>query len=235
VQKAALIPTRPGPLTLPEVRVDWWDTTAGVLRSARLPAQTVEVLPAAAAAAATPTPSAAPSDTPAAAATAPLPAALSPAPRPPQSPEPWRWISLFLLAGWGATVALWWREHRRNHPASTALTADTAVSLRVARAQLVQACRADDPSAARAALLAWAAAAWPARPPHSLPELARRLSEEPAREAVLALDRALYGDGRARWDGAELQRALHAILGSAARPRRSGPSREPLPQLYPQS
>jgi len=44
-QAAVIIPTRAGRLTLPEVRVDWWDVDAEQPRTAVLPARTVEVLP----------------------------------------------------------------------------------------------------------------------------------------------------------------------------------------------
>jgi len=64
-QTAVLIPTRPGKLVLPEIRVDWWDVGAEQARTAVLPEHTVEVLPGTGAfdqgaAQAAPVPSAAP-------------------------------------------------------------------------------------------------------------------------------------------------------------------------------
>ena len=46
-QSIALVPSREGELLLPEVRLPWWDSNAGEWREARLPAQRIQVLPAA--------------------------------------------------------------------------------------------------------------------------------------------------------------------------------------------
>ncbi|MGA7982058.1 MAG: BatD family protein, partial [Chromatiaceae bacterium] len=46
VIKLALVPTAPGKLTLPEVRLPWWDTQTNQERVAVLPARTLDVLPA---------------------------------------------------------------------------------------------------------------------------------------------------------------------------------------------
>ncbi|MEM9058139.1 MAG: BatD family protein, partial [Pseudomonadota bacterium] len=44
-EQVAMLPTQPGPFTLPAVEVKWWDTEAGLTRVARLPERVVEVLP----------------------------------------------------------------------------------------------------------------------------------------------------------------------------------------------
>jgi len=41
----AVVPEQPGPLVLPEIRLDWWDTVADKQRTAVLPAHKVKVLP----------------------------------------------------------------------------------------------------------------------------------------------------------------------------------------------
>ena len=44
-ERYSLVPTQPGILTLPDVRVAWWDTENEQLREARLAAREIEVLP----------------------------------------------------------------------------------------------------------------------------------------------------------------------------------------------
>ena len=75
--------------------------------------------------------------------------------------------------------------------------------------QLDQACRARDPAAAEHALLAWALATWPQRPPRSLGALARRL-DAGAAAAVRRLESSRYGNAAGDWSGQGLVEALRA-------------------------
>lgn len=45
IESMAIVPTQAGKLTLPEIRVQWWDTAADQRREAVLPGKTFEVLP----------------------------------------------------------------------------------------------------------------------------------------------------------------------------------------------
>lgn len=91
------------------------------------------------------------------------------------------------------------------------------------------ACRRDDAAAAQQALLQWALARWPDAVPRTLGEIAARMDDARAANAIMALDRHLYGPApRAAWDG-------RALLGSLAawRPVVRRTSRAALPPLYP--
>ncbi|GAA5219126.1 BatD family protein [Corallincola platygyrae] len=44
VESVALIPTQPGSLTFPALKIQWWDTKAEVMRIAELPARTIDVV-----------------------------------------------------------------------------------------------------------------------------------------------------------------------------------------------
>lgn len=130
---------------------------------------------------------------------------------------PWSWLPVFgLLAlagigvhavrrGWPTGIARWWR--------------------------LRAACRANDPAAARRALLDWAARRWPEAIPVGLWQLRRRVVT-PALLAELArLDAALYASPSIRWHGDGLWRALRAE--NRAWPRRPSAAAAPLAPLYP--
>ena len=245
--KVALIPTASGTLTLPALQIPWWDTATQQARTATLPARTIQVLPGAAGAGqpATATPIA--RNTPAASA--------SPSQATPVSPSPadvvaagnpqawwqtayWPWIAAAAVAGWLATLILWLRA-RRGHkvavaPGNTVNDISPRQASAQARTRLRQACQANDPGAARRALLDWAAAHWPDAAPRGLSALAGHFADAQAREAVTALDRALYDDAEHRdWNGKAAWPALERALEVAASTDGKQKS-DVLPDLYPQ-
>jgi hypothetical protein len=260
ILKSAWVPSQAGPLTLPEVRLAWWDTRTGKPQIARLPARTVEVSPAAAGVAASP-PLTAPStgpvgktlQTPETAAAAPprldsesggdtskLAALGERAMRSfGLSAGYWPWIALVLALAWLFSTLLWLRARARGHgeavagagePAGAARLPDSAEAL----AAVKKACRANDARSARQALLDWAAARWPETPPARFDTLAQRLSGDAA-EALRELDRVLYAGARDAWDGAAAWRRLEPSLRRDSRaPARAAREAE-LPPLYPQS
>lgn len=226
---AAYVPTQAGDLSLPGIRIAWWDLANGRPAVATLPAQRISVLPA----------------LPGSAVTAPTvaPAGVRGETPPEDTGQaaaggagPWPWLALLFGLGWAASAVLYWQRGRRGpRGPQTAVPAAAPVARRPAPAQAVaelrRACRADDAQAARQALLDWAAARWPNEPPRNLEELAARLA--PAAGAQLqAIDRALYGGGDGSWDGGAAWAGLQSMLAAAAG---AGP-RTPdtvLPALYP--
>lgn len=239
VLKAAYVPTRAGQLTLPEIRIDWWDTTSGRPAVARLPAQVLQVLPA---------PGGGTVQSGPAAPGSPLPAPASRADAVSDNRaaatgggsstgfNPWPWLALLLGLGWALSVVLWLRSRRRR-PAPTAAQQPAPPPAQPAAgprplAALEQACLAADPHGARSALLAWAAVQWPDDPPRRLELLAARLP--PAAAAVLAeIDRCLYAEGCARWDGGAAWQLIAPILRQTAAPGRQAQRAAALPALYP--
>jgi hypothetical protein len=101
-EKLALVPTRPGTLRLPEIKIDWWDLDDERWHQARLPALDVEVLPATNQPAVTATPPAVPQQEP-------LPQEDKPRVEVPTLPTPeeqgfWPWLSIALGGGWLLTL-----------------------------------------------------------------------------------------------------------------------------------
>jgi hypothetical protein len=263
--KLALVPTRAGALTLPEIRLPWWDTKADQARVATIPARTLQVESApAGSAAARPAESQAASprvepqlQAPSAAApetahSAPPAAAGSAAPPSPPSwlphwpprlgdllgeAGPWPPIALVLGLGWLITLGWLIRErHRlRGAPAAQprgAVAERRGESQRAAAAALRRACADSDPRAARAALLAWGRSRWNGAGPKGLGELAERLGDGTAREALADLDRAVYAQGGLAWDGPAAWQRLKPLIDAQAQGR-EGRATPPLPELYP--
>ena len=218
-QRIALVPASKGRYTLPEIRIDWWDTERNAPRQATLPARLVEVAAGAREARAPARGDNGSLVEPAAA-------------RAPQQPLPlWQGISALLLGLWLITLIAWRRARVRPSTAGAAAGNAAAADERPP-ATLRHACLTGDARAARTALLEWAADSWPEQPPLCLMGLARRLADAELQSELAVLDRALYAPDEAPWRGEPLwQRARKGLR----RPAPVGPrKRDDLPVLYPQ-
>jgi hypothetical protein len=240
-QSIAYVPSQAGTLTLPEIRVDWWDTVNHKQQTALLPSWEIQVAPGAGGTATTAAPPPADPVKPAQ-----MTGSGSDAPEH-DTPAPWRarlnsyWP--WLTAGAGGVLAVGllvgWLLHRKE-PAGRSVVAEpapaggrpvTAPAPRTAEARqsLERACAANDAHAAGRALLAWAAATWPEAPPRSLGALGQRL--EAGTTEIQALEQALYAPDHKVWEG----RALWEALQPGLREKAAGPSSagDALLPLYP--
>ena len=258
--KLALVPTRAGPLTLPEIRLHWWDTVEDRQRVSVIPARVLEVEPAAGTVAASepnPNPVVAESahrqDAGALSATGAESSEATSTPDAGSAPTEdvpasggqvglWPWLSLALGLGWLVTLGwMLWQRHQRIAPAAGRLDRAQAAargqSIRSALNALRRACAQGDPQAARVALLHWGRARWPERPPLGLGALAERLGGGEATSVLGALDRAIYasaqGEKPGRWDGNAVWARIEPLL-KADEPASRLPGAAILPPLYPQ-
>ena len=97
------------------------------------------------------------------------------------------------------------------------------------RAAFRAACKANDAHAARAHLLAWAAALWGATPA-GINAIAARIGDPTVAESLRDLDRACYAGGA--WQGYPLATALTEL---PARLDKTSHQRDGLAPLYPSS
>ncbi len=200
----AIVPTRPGKLVLPEIRVHWWDTRENRERDTVLPRWELKVLPGVKGQA----PSAPP---PSAAATPTSNAKNPPSGAAPESlgkgdEEPaswWPWLAALGALLVALAIARWARK-RHGGESGAPVEAPSAVprgALGAARRALREACGRGDSREVARAILALARAQWPERPPLDLRALARRVPGQAAR--LERLDRALFSGGSL--DAAELK------------------------------
>ena len=222
IERVALVPSRPGPFTLPEIRLRWWDVEAEREREVVVPSRTIQVLPAEGAA-----------DTVAPPPPQPAPVASAATPPVPSGDDPrWRWLAMIFGGLWVVTMAgWWWRSRGREETPRPKATpqAPPEQGLSEARRWLKKACGAGDPEQTRAAALAWGAARWPRRPPLSLGELAGRIDDESAAEALRGLDRFLYHPDEGTWDGGRCWERLVPVLDGQ---RKRGEKGGVIPPLY---
>ncbi len=226
-QKLALVPTSPGTLLLPEIKVDWWDLQNERWRQAVLPAIELEVLPAT---------------------NQPVFAAVPPAvqlndsktteeqhmtaPDAPVTVDPgfWPWLSLVLGSGWLLTLLLLIKGKLASRRKEKGQGQEEVMpSLKEAHRELQQAIKSGDQAHVRSALLNWGAALFPDNRPGNLDELAV-LCGESLKLQLEAFSRSLYSRTVKPWDAHELILAVQQVE------REMGGVRdvEQLPPLYPQ-
>jgi hypothetical protein len=215
MEKQTLIINTNGAVTLPEIRIPWWNTRSDRLEEAVIAAHTLQVEGGIAAA---PGPQTAPAAS-GEAVQPPPPAAQTPSPPISRS---WRNLAVVLALGWATTALLWWRTHHRARNAGRADAGGNAAASDAALFvdQVIAGARRNDAAATRKALLRWAMTQQIAPP--TLDAIARR-------HPVLApwldeLDRCLYAGTATAWTGgqfaesfAELCRSSGVVRGSASR------------------
>ncbi len=213
-QNIALIADQPGRFNLPALQLRWWDTAHNVAQEVTVPARTLTVLPAAAAATATAR----------AASTATGAASASRL----GLQDPWRWASVAFALAWLATLGGWYVSRRRAAavPRGVPQTRNDARGASRARARFLEACRANEPRAARRHLLAWADAQWPGSPPSGLNGMAKASGDSELGRLLRELDRACYAGGT--WQGEPLARALPELPAPAREGARRSTQLEPL-------
>lgn len=224
--KWAIVPSQEGKLTLPEIRVPWWNTRSGQMKTAVLPARVLNVL----AVANGSVPAAAPQTNPATAAESTQVSQADANGEGGSGPQPWRYVSVALALLWLLTVWLWVRDRRRHHAASPLPTQPIKHQSRaVARTLLQQACKRADLAATRDAVLTLAASRWPQDPPRTLAATAAHV-DGVARDALLDLEARLYGNPSGSWNAQTFLKAIGPIL---ERPRRRAraASADPLADL----
>lgn len=220
-QKTAIIPAAEGSLQLPQVELPWWNTETDSLELAILPATTIIAT--------------------AAVPQAPLDSGIeaTPVTSPPAQPQTaapvnvrsnlWFWVAIACAAGWLLTVGILLLRSRRKRPAS--LPAQVPVRAPTARLErdLKAACEANDPSGAKAALLAWARAQYTQSNLRSLADLQPLVSADLARE-LQQLQATLYGNAHGSWTGGDLWTRFSALDRAATAGRE--PPTPPLEPLF---
>lgn len=244
----AIVPERAGTLRLPEITLPWWNVVSDHAETARIPAQTLTVMPVA---------GAAPSGTTAAPATPAKPPAARPVStgagsvaQPQARPAasalarptatiggwPWRPIALASLGLWVLSLAglgVWWRvRHRSRAAANSDARQRQAASSRALRNGFLAAVRRQDPPGAARALLRWAQSERPGI--GHLGALAAGLEDPAQVEAIGTLQRSQFAPeqtAQVRLDA--LARAFRGGLAWRTPVAMSNPAKDPLPPLYP--
>lgn len=228
VESYAFIPTEAGTVTLPEIQVSWWDVTRDQLKTATLPAKTIEVKGTATVQRTDQSVAAPPASTP-----APSTAPPSMAADEPMVSTTWQWIAVVSTGLWVLTlVALILVAKKGKNSAKTTSEPEEAprLSLKEAKTALKKACQEDNPTAARQALVDWGNATFTLANCHSIGDVSRHIQSEKCRSAIRELEILLYRQAaEGDWDGTYLWEAIEEVEHAKA-----ASDREPaLQPLYP--
>ena len=196
-QSIAVVATRPGSLTLPEVRIPWWNTKLSKLEYAVIPAQRLTALTNGNKKA--PEPNQEPTIT-----QEQIPQVAMPSM--PSEPTPtslmWPLISLCLLLLWLSTLALWWFKKAPTQHVSSKSTAKEPPKVNIKSVK--KACQSNQPVAARKAILEYAQLHW-GQNSASLTELSNWIKDDSLRQALCLLDASLYSrEADENWQGEPL-------------------------------
>lgn len=227
-QAVAYVPTAMGRITIPEIKVDWWDTDKQQQRSAVLPAWEVNVLPGDAGLVEALPP---PDPVDATAREAVTKVTDAPPAEEPRGVSSLQWS--LLLAGLAAVLLLlllFLQRRKQQHSAAAEIHMPAGKQqLKAAETLLAQACQDNDPQTAARALLQWAAAKWPDDAPRNLGSLAQQ--PVTGGKEIRELDQALYATGSQHWQGAALWQVFRQGLEPVVT---EGPARQDgLSPLYP--
>lgn len=216
-QKLTYIPTHGGQLTLPSIKVHWWDPKTKTPQVAELPSKTVQVVTSAAklsnASHAVDADTTAPSQK----ATSPLPQTVLATH---SAKTPWIALTGFLL--WALTCLAWWWQ--RNRDKRAAHTNEATLFKAV-----LTACRAHKIKATQAALIRWGEARF-GKAILNLSQLAEAMGNERIKEQITELETALYKEPL-HWDGSVLAKELEKYQTSKRRSAKK--PAHPLEGLYP--
>lgn len=211
----SIVPTRAGAVTLPSVEVNWLDTADGKQKTAKLPAETIQVVGAPTAASSSAAPPPAPAASAAASSSEPVPAA--------ETVDSAQLeifggsaIALALAAG----LALWWRRRRRPDPSrphdavspregAAAFSPNARMSAEKqdsAASAVRQACKRNDAREAISGLQRWFAASG------VNPQTLTSPAAPQFRAAIQELEACLYKETQTSgWDGRALLSAFDAV------------------------
>ncbi len=220
-QKIALVPNRPGTVTLPEIAIPWWNTETNQLEYARLPARTLRVVAATGQGTTPPVPNSTTASSNGETAPSPTVAEHPQAPTVNKQPMAngnertaglpawvWPWIALLLLLGWAANVLFCLKRCARKPPDNRSQSPNRP-DTRQARKAWQQAAASGDWTAMHNALLHWAQAEGYAVT--NLGALAAQLRDTKLAEEIRALEQARF-QPQSQWTAETLIRLLQKGL-----------------------
>ena len=243
-EKYALVPTQPGSVTVPGIRIPWWNIEKARWETAELPSRTLTVL------GDLPTQSARilqkkldqSSDTAPPVENGPIEVFLDSSSQSLMifGSNRWAWVAGGLMGVWVLTLVAWWwdRRRRRYHNNDrVALRAEKAMESEQKAIQAVKAaCLEQSAAKTRKAIMNWASLKQQGKPCLSLGTAARMLAapvpnNTGVEEAIWNLDRTLYTTTeRQPWDGQRFWETIQP--GLTATPPKIKNKQNALPELY---
>jgi hypothetical protein len=217
---AALVPTREGDYSIPEIRIPWWDTESGVVRYAVLPARNVTVAASldASAPPIIPSPAVAPAFD-----TTPITVKANE-----ENGSLWKVLAGFSTAGWVVTLLLFMRRGTTTRKRTS--IDEENLEEAAAFKQLLAACASERATNARRCLITWASTLLAEKSIHSLDQVESEFGDAELSAELKIIEDSLYSSNATGWDGTGLTQIVKRLRKShSSRHRKS----EPGLRLYP--
>ena len=206
IDSAALIPTKTGTWTIPEVRIPWWDTKTNKVRYAILPEREIIV-----SAGSNIQLDASPIEIVGQGSTSTAPTPLPPVAT--ADSDIWKLATFIMALGWLATlVYLIYSRRRRAEPEQAEIENP---SEKHAFKQLIAACAAGNAVFSRREIIHWSAAMFPALGIHSLDDVSDAFNDSELTDNLGALNNQLYRDEGGNWSANELKTMVQGLRKNA--------------------
>ena len=202
-ESVAIVPTRSGSLTLPEITVSWWDTANNKTQYATLPAVTVDVA--------------------AAAIDSNTSANTSPAILPPSEPQKtvviekssplWQIIaaSSLLLNGILMVLLIYIVASRKSQTSTDNNHTEPNLNMAEAEKRVFKACNQQDPAALRQTLIDWANLRWPNEGVYGLNDVSRLAADENLSSQIARLNAQMFSSTGLSVDFNQVKAAVEAV------------------------
>lgn len=233
-QTRALVPVEAGKLTLPAIRIPWWDTESNSEKVALIPAQTLNVISAsgennaAVPVASSPDSQSTPPETS-------RDKSIASAMDKTDNGQFWQWVSLALAGIWILTMLAWWRTRKMPSPSPANIESSGAGNEQAAFELLLNAAK-EGRASTPGLFVSWANARLPGHGFCSARDVFRTFPESNLETELSKLQGHLFSRDHAReesgndgWNGRELTQALKQARGRME----SASSEAGLPPLYP--
>ncbi len=240
IQKIAVVPARAGALTLPELKISWWDVTQDKEREITLPERTIEVLPSVDGNYGQQPQNNNPSDISIDSATATSTTDLTINTTEPSKPEliswdknSWKMIAITSLLLWFITIIyLALRKSTATRQTDDKQVPQNEEITHFNLSNIQAACKSHSATKTRKALLGWCAGHKHFEHVRSLSDLAGCVHNPDLSEQLTLLERQLYAANQKQWNGTTLLPLLK-LLDHHTKEVQSVP-KEQLPPLHPE-
>jgi hypothetical protein len=228
-QQIVYIPTAPGKMTLPAIKMKWWNSLTQKEQTSQVAPETIRVLPALLKqdnSSVQPPPNSN---------SMPHLAGSNVTQQLPMSAKTshsyfWPLLAASGILAWLITVWLWRRQMRLGYVIRKRKSANNLGEI---QKQLYPACMQNKAKQARALFLKWAAIYWQKPNITTLSEVVRLVEAEQAnslRAVIMELEAVFYSQNKKTWDGSEFWSTLQSYL--KYRQETSATPTDPLPPLY---
>ncbi|GGE58706.1 hypothetical protein GCM10011533_09090 [Streptosporangium jomthongense] len=232
-QTRALVPVQAGQLTLPAIRIPWWDTESDSEKVAVIPAQTLNVTSTEGSSAPVAEAPNGSQGTPPETASKEGPGNTGSAP----GSKFWQWVSIVLAGIWVLTMLAWWRSRRMASAALTSTDSADGENERDAFEQVLGAAKSGHASAP-GLFVHWVNLHQPGHDFRSASDVFRLFPAPDLEMELRSLQAHLFSQDRSGgrnsaepWNGTNLVKALRQFREHMGR----SPSENGLPPLYPGS